>query len=114
MSIGEKLKTIRNTKGISQKELSKLINSHINDISRYERGVQIPSIEVIKKIAQVFDVSTDFLLFDNYQEISSKDIKDKILINYFKRVSKLPEKEKNLIIEIIDAILLKSDLNKTS
>ncbi len=48
-SFGNNLKQIRTEKNISQGELAKLVKMQATHISRYERDVTAPSIEVLKK-----------------------------------------------------------------
>jgi transcriptional regulator with XRE-family HTH domain len=60
---GENLKRLRVEKNISQEEMAKKIKVHANHLSRYERGLSAPSIEVVEKMAKLLDVSIDELVF---------------------------------------------------
>ena len=64
MSFGAKLKLLRKEKGWSQDELAHHAQIDGRQISRYENDRVVPSVEVIIKVAQAFDVSIDFLLLD--------------------------------------------------
>ncbi|MDE1208484.1 helix-turn-helix domain-containing protein, partial [Tenacibaculum larymnensis] len=59
MSFGENLKKIRTEKNISQGDLGKMIDVHSTHISRYERNLTSPTIEVTRKIADALEVTTD-------------------------------------------------------
>lgn len=48
--------------GINQQELNRLCEMNVNQISRYERGMQVPSLEIAAKIANILDVSLDYLV----------------------------------------------------
>jgi transcriptional regulator with XRE-family HTH domain len=54
MSLAKKLVDLRKEHNLTQKELAKSIGVHFSHMSRYERGISLPSIDVVKKIAQVF------------------------------------------------------------
>ena len=57
-----RLKEIRKSKGISQLKLALDLNTSQNTISRYETGEREPSITELKKIADYFVISIDYLL----------------------------------------------------
>ncbi|MFZ2588128.1 helix-turn-helix domain-containing protein [Paucilactobacillus nenjiangensis] len=62
MSFGIRLKELRNSKHMSQEELGKFLNVGKSSISSYENGTREPSKESIVKIAEIFGVTTDYLL----------------------------------------------------
>lgn len=62
MSIAEKLKYIRESKGVYQKELASYLRVSIGTISNYETGVHKPDLGTLGKIADFYEVSTDYLL----------------------------------------------------
>ena len=59
---GIRLKELRQEKGLGQKELAKVINTSKQNISRWEKGYFEPDQEITVRLAQFFDVSTDYLL----------------------------------------------------
>lgn len=62
LNIGSKITELRKLKGWSQVELAEAVNASRDIIGKYERNDNLPSIEMALKLAQVFDVSVDFLL----------------------------------------------------
>ena len=56
------LARLRKTKGLTQEELGSAIESDGNSVSRYERGIVRPSIEIIQRLANYFEVPVDELL----------------------------------------------------
>jgi len=58
---GEKLKLLREQKGLKQKELGDILNYVSSAISNYETGRNEPSMSDLCKIADYFDVSIDYL-----------------------------------------------------
>lgn len=59
---GEKLKSLRKERNITQAELAKIFNVSKMTISAWESNKQEPNINNIIKIAILFDISTDELL----------------------------------------------------
>ena len=62
MTFAEKLKNLRKCKKITQEELAKIINVERSSIGKYESANTIPSNDTLIKIAEYFNVSTDYLL----------------------------------------------------
>lgn len=76
-TLGERIRDLRESKDIPQKEFAKKIGISNVVLSRYESGDRKPDYEVLKKIADYFQVSTDWLLnhsVDNNQTIYGKNI----------------------------------------
>lgn len=62
MLIGRRLKEIRLEKNMSQQELGKILGITKVSICGYENGSRTPSLETLCEMAEVFGVSTDYLL----------------------------------------------------
>ncbi|AJW76948.1 repressor [Marinitoga sp. 1197] len=58
----DRLKKLRQDKGLTQEELAKKLNITRKSISAYETGRATPSPEMLKVIAEFFNVTTDYLL----------------------------------------------------
>ncbi|MFA9378193.1 MAG: cobalamin-dependent protein [Lachnotalea sp.] len=56
-----RLKELRNKKNILQKELSKDLGVSQTTISNYEKGIRFPDEDTLKKFANYFSVSLDYL-----------------------------------------------------
>lgn len=62
MTLGTRIKFLRKEANITQSELAKKLNLSFGTISKYEKDeISIPS-ETLLKIANIFDVTTDYLL----------------------------------------------------
>ncbi|MBQ9944829.1 MAG: helix-turn-helix transcriptional regulator [Clostridia bacterium] len=61
--MGEKLKELRKTNGMTQEQVAQALNVSFQTISRWENGLSYPDIMLVPVIARLFDVSTD-TLFD--------------------------------------------------
>ena len=62
MGFSERLKELRQLNDKTQIEIAQIIEIHRNAYHNYERGLQEPSISVLIKLANFFNVSTDYLL----------------------------------------------------
>lgn len=62
MNIGERLKLLRESRGLSQSELARRIGVPNQSVSNYERGFRQPPAEFIHKVADFYEVSVDYLL----------------------------------------------------
>ncbi len=56
------LRAIRKKRGLTLQQLGDLTGIDFNSISRYERGVLVPNVRTIEKIASALNVTTDELL----------------------------------------------------
>lgn len=62
VDFGNRLKTLRIKKKLTQQQLADLLGLTKSVISAYENGLRYPAYDVLIKIARIFKVSTDFLL----------------------------------------------------
>lgn len=60
--LGIRLKKLRNEKKLTQKQLAEKINVTHVSISGYESGNRSPDTDTLKRLADFFGVSTDYLL----------------------------------------------------
>jgi len=56
------LRKLRISKNMQQKELAAILNIKISTYCQYETGKRQPDYETLKRIANYFNVSTDYLL----------------------------------------------------
>ena len=110
MSFGKRIKEIRTRQKVSQEELATKIGIHANHLSRYERDVTLPSIEVVKKIAQALEVSIDLLVFGKQDAETSID--DKELVKLFKNIEQFSQEDKSVVKTLLDAFITKRKVQK--
>ena len=70
--LSEILKDLRSQKKVTQDEMAQLLNIKRQTYSAYERGVSLPDIHALMKMAEFFGVSTDYLL--GYSYTSDKQV----------------------------------------
>ena len=69
MNMGEKIREMRRTRGISQEKLAERLGVSFQAVSKWERGETAPDTMLIPAIASFFGVSTDELFGFNLYEI---------------------------------------------
>ncbi len=78
--IGENIYYLLRKHGIKQKDLAKELGVTDNTISYFVNGARTPNIQQIIKIAQFFNVSTDYIL--GLTDVSSTDAELKTVCDY--------------------------------
>lgn len=77
VNMGEKLKSLRIEKNLTQKQVADRIGLAISAVSSYESGTRYPSYDVLVKLARIFHVSTDYLLgITNTRNIDVTGLRD--------------------------------------
>ena len=100
----EKLRVLRKNKGWSQGQLGKKIGADLQRISKYERGVMLPTMELMVRIAKAFDVSVDFLIRDDKESAVGK-IKNQKLLEQLEAINNLPEENLETVVSFLDAFI---------
>ncbi len=103
----EKLKKLREEKGISQQILSDLSGINKMLISKYETGRSTPNMENLGKLAQALDVTADCMIFENVPNAGRVEFKDIELMEKFREAEELSEEDRKIIKTLIDAIIVK-------
>lgn len=67
MNFSKKIKELRIAKGLTQKQLADSLNVSQNAVYNWENEKREPSLDMIKKIAKVFDFPLYLLLDDNFE-----------------------------------------------
>lgn len=97
MKLGEKIKSLRRGKNISQEELAAMLKINRNYLSRIETGKSDPTASVLKNIAKLFNVDLNSLL-----DINNADIENSNKIKYIVENCKyLNEKDLDFIVRIM-------------
>ena len=113
MSFGTILKKLRQDKNLTQDELAKKIDTSRSNIANYENDKNMPSVEILEKLAKLFDCSTDYLLGkSNIRNPEIEIYKDKINIGLSTKDYNPPTKEQQEKIEEFARFVLKDNLKK--
>lgn len=76
--LGQRIKSLRINNNLNQKELAKKLNISNTTLSQYESAQRVPSDEIKIQIANIFNVSLDYLLGKSNIKNPYKEIPDKI------------------------------------
>ena len=68
MQLGEKIKSLRKQKNLSQEVLANYLGVSFQAVSKWESGTTMPDVMLIPAIASFFGVSTDELFDFNLFE----------------------------------------------
>jgi len=84
----QRLKSLRAEKGINQNELAQAMNVKQGTIGNWETQKRAPDSEMLIRLADYFDVSTDYLLGKESSE----------LIFLTRHLSSIPEEDRSFLI----------------
>ena len=95
MMIGDRIKQLRTDAKMTQPELAAKLEVTRSAIATYENNTRQPSFHILVRIAEIFHVSTDYLLLGNRDDsldVSGLTIDQKaILINLIKNFKETNE-----------------------
>ena len=60
--LGKKLLELRQASGQTRKEVAPKLNISVSVLANYENDIRNPSLEVLKKLAEYYHCSADYLL----------------------------------------------------
>ncbi|MFI3168340.1 MAG: helix-turn-helix transcriptional regulator [Faecalibacterium sp.] len=87
--IADTIKQLRERTGFTQSELAKKLNITRSSVNAWEMGISAPSTQYIVELADIFKVTTDYIL----------GVSDYEVLN----ISNLTEKQMKALYAVIDA-----------
>ncbi len=107
MKLGDMIAELRIDNGLKQKQLAEILNVSPGTVSNYENGVYYPDVEKIVQLANLFHVTTDYLLGRTENNISpdllNKRIADgKPISKYIHILQTLPEDRQRAVMAILE------------
>lgn len=105
MTLGEKLKKLREERGLYQRDIAELVGVGVSTISGYEKDLKRPKPKNLKKLADFYGVTADYLL-GNENTISEleEDFADGVMA--LRRANKeLSPEQKKRMSELMDWFL---------
>ena len=112
---GDKLRKLREAHHLSQQQLAEKLGMSPSGIGMWEQNRRQPDNEMAKKKAQLFGVSTDYLLGNDVNpndknkdllETISVDLADPISRVLYKKTSELKsERDKKIVLNIIEGLM---------
>jgi transcriptional regulator with XRE-family HTH domain len=104
MPMGEKIQSLRTSKGWSQEDLAKKMGTTAPNVSRWENNHGIPSVESLKDLSKFFGVSVDYFLFEDTPARPTVGFNDPELAEQFTQIDQLDELSRAAVKRIIKAL----------
>ncbi|MEK4026334.1 MULTISPECIES: helix-turn-helix domain-containing protein [Sporosarcina] len=108
--LGPRLKKLRTTKKLTQKQLAEKINVTNVSVSGYESGNRFPDTDTLQRLADYFEVTTDYLLgrSDNSHMTADEEFQsfsnNPKLEHFFKDIEASDEQEQEELQQIWEII----------
>ena len=102
-TLGDRIFKLRKKHGMSQYQLAKDIGIHQKNIGKYERNEYTPSAFIVRDIAKVFRVTTDYLLLgsDAGSMAGTIQIKDKDLAQTIQELNNIDDETRQVVIGVL-------------
>lgn len=74
--VAKNISDLRNASGMTQIDLAERLNYSDKSVSKWERGESLPDVSVLMEIANLFDVSLDYLVSEEHpiRETEARDL----------------------------------------
>jgi len=111
-NLGTRIATLRKEKGFSQTELANKVGITYAQIGRYEiKGAQ-PAADILKKMADALDTTSDYLMNGSKDDKAVATLNDNELLQQFKEVDMMNKDDKDTVKKLIDAFITKAKIRK--
>jgi transcriptional regulator with XRE-family HTH domain len=97
LSLGNKIRTLRKSRGITQEQLADAIGISFQAVSKWENNIALPDITLVPALASYFGVTTDDLFDFNLKEMNENV--DLICAESFKYRESNPEEGRRILEE---------------
>lgn len=95
--VAERVKYLREQKGLTQADLAKQLGITRSSVNAWEMGISVPSTQYIVEIANLFKVSTDYILgVDSSASINIAGLTEKDIQIVHSLIDHLKGKNKNV------------------
>jgi transcriptional regulator with XRE-family HTH domain len=102
MGFPDRLAVIRQNRGYSQKSLAEAAGLSQIQVHRYERGQSQPTLEAIKRLAQVLSVSSDELIFDEDERGPSDELR-----LHFEAIAAFDPEDRKIAKALLESLILR-------
>jgi transcriptional regulator with XRE-family HTH domain len=101
-AIGARLRELREERGWTQRELDSRLGILQSKLSKYESGTHQPSLRTLVRMANLFGVSTDYLLTGTGTPVPP--LRDDRLLDRFRRLGAGGDEMRSIVLSILDAL----------
>lgn len=110
--LGDRIQDLRKQKGLTQEALAKKVGVSLTQMARYEtKGVQPPA-DTLMKLANIFGTTVDYIVNGATEDKAKAQLKDAELLQQFKEVELLTDKDKSIIKTLIEAFLMRKQIQQ--
>lgn len=102
-TLQSRLIKLREARGWTQTELSKRAKLSVSAISQFESGQRTPSFEALRKLAEAFEVETDFIFGRVAEQEPVKAMPE--FQTMYRKLNNLPEEERAQAVKILKGVL---------
>jgi len=115
IKVGKFIQQLRKGKNITQEQLAEKLFLNSRSISKWERGENLPDIENIKKLSEIFEVSQEEIMNGERKKTKKEKIKEKLksFLKKYKLII-IPFILINIILYILLAIFFINNYNKVT
>lgn len=90
--MGARIAALRRKAGMSQAELAQLLQCSASAVGMYEQGRREPAADILVRLAEVFAVSTDYLLTGKAQDAREQQTAAELLLQGISRPDNRPDR----------------------
>lgn len=117
--MGVLLTELRRDFGMTQKNLAKKIHVSVGTISNYEKGVHNPDVDKLMDLADIFNVTTDYLLGRCVSRFSPDVFTEAVAGNVtaddlIKIIKQLTPNHRDALLLILDDMKFRMDITRFS
>ena len=93
--VADRVKALRELKGYTQAELARKLGVTRSSVNAWELGISVPSTQYIVELANIFGVSTDYLLsVESATAIQAEGLTDEDILLVYGLIEHLKRKNK--------------------
>jgi transcriptional regulator with XRE-family HTH domain len=105
MTIGEKIKEIREKKQLLQKELAAELGLDKSSYSKLEKGLREVKVSELQKLSKLFSLSIDDIVNYEGDLPSEVSLKDETAAEQNRLFNELDEEDRQTVLTIVDKML---------
>ncbi len=98
--IGKRIQTVRKQRGLTQEQLSQMVNLSTNYLSNIETGFKTPKLETLIQIMNALECDANALLAD-VVDVSTSNESGQVA----KALSELPHNEQRRIMRVVETLI---------
>lgn len=109
MKIGDNLKKLRESKGLTQQEMADIVHTHRTGYSKMENNQQEIPVDCLVALSKYFAVSIDDIVFFDEKNSVPKEVSmnDKATLEQLKLINELESEEKGILLKLIETFVSK-------